>query len=217
MRNGRVARDLALLHPPSRCFGVTRGARRESAMRDSAKRRSGNLTGRAWEAHILYGPRDCGADEQRSSSGKDRQPRGLFSGWRLAALLLSHRALAMLLRRALPAASQKTARPFLILIGALILALLASGCVHTYPPEIAGQRLNAQGEVIQKILRVNRGVTHSVLGPDGPRDYTRYTCRYYLQEEGKPKTGIFYRQHAERPFYGPVSGRQQQPVMGDAR
>jgi hypothetical protein len=80
MRNGRVARDLALLQ----------GARREN---------------------ILYG---YSTDEQRSSSGKDRQPGGLFSGGHLAALLLSHRA--MLLRRALPAARQKTARPFLILI-----------------------------------------------------------------------------------------------------
>src|SRR5215469_15658525 len=58
MRNGRVARDLALLQ----------GARREN---------------------ILYGSL---TDEQRSSSGKDRQPGGLFSGGRLAALLLSHRA-----------------------------------------------------------------------------------------------------------------------------
>src|SRR5579871_2348605 len=32
-------------------------------------------------------------DEQRSSSAKDRQPGGLFSGGRLAALLLGHRAL----------------------------------------------------------------------------------------------------------------------------
>jgi hypothetical protein len=86
-------------------------------MRDSAQPRSGHLTGRAWEAHILYG---SSTDEQRSSSGKDRQPGGLFSGGHLAALLLSHRALeAMLLRRALPAARQKTARPFPILIWAL--------------------------------------------------------------------------------------------------
>ncbi len=63
-------------------------------MRDSAQQKSGNLTGRAREAHILYGPRDCGADEQRSSSAKDRQPGELFSGGHLAALLLSHRALA---------------------------------------------------------------------------------------------------------------------------
>ena len=65
--NERVARDLALLQ----------GARRESAMRDSAQPKSGNLTGRAWEAHILYG---SSTDEQRSSSDKDRQPGGLFSG-----------------------------------------------------------------------------------------------------------------------------------------
>src|SRR6185437_4656014 len=60
--------------------------------------------------NILYG---SSTDEQRSSSVKDRQPSGLFSGGRLAALLLSHRArLAMLLRRALPDARQKTARSF---------------------------------------------------------------------------------------------------------
>ena len=79
-------------------------------MRDSAQLKSGDLTGRAWEAHILYG---SSTDEQRSSSDKDRQPGGLFSGGHLAALLLGHRAAAaMLPRRALPAARQKTARPF---------------------------------------------------------------------------------------------------------
>src|SRR5215469_1839260 len=57
----------------------------------------------------------CGSstDEQRSSSAKDRQPGGLFSGGCLAALLLSQRAAAAIfLRRALPASLQKTARPF---------------------------------------------------------------------------------------------------------
>jgi len=57
-------------------------------------------------------PNGSSTDEQRSSGGKDRQPSGLFSGGRLAALLLSHRApMAMLLRRALPDARQKTAHP----------------------------------------------------------------------------------------------------------
>src|SRR5215469_230701 len=42
------------------------------------------------EENILHG---SSTDEQRSSSAKDRQPGGLFSGGRLAALLLSHRAL----------------------------------------------------------------------------------------------------------------------------
>src|SRR5579862_311126 len=40
--------------------------------------------------NILHG---SSTDEQRSSSVKDRQPGGLFSGGHLAALLLSHRAL----------------------------------------------------------------------------------------------------------------------------
>src|SRR6516162_11005291 len=61
MRNGRVARDLAVLQ----------GARSEN---------------------ILYG---SSTDEQRRSSAKDRQPGGLFSGGRLAALLLSQRALRL--------------------------------------------------------------------------------------------------------------------------
>jgi hypothetical protein len=39
--------------------------------------------------NILYGS----STDERSSSGKDRQPGGLFSVGRLAALLLSHRAL----------------------------------------------------------------------------------------------------------------------------
>ena len=77
-------------------------------MRDSAQRKSGHLTGRTWEVHILHG---SSTDEQRSSSTKDRQPGGLFSGGRLAALLLSHRALRLcFLRRALcqpPARKQR--------------------------------------------------------------------------------------------------------------
>ena len=60
-------------------------------------------------------PGGSSTDEQRRRRAKDRQPCGRFSGGRLAALLLSHRALAaMLLRRALPDARRKTAHPFLI-------------------------------------------------------------------------------------------------------
>jgi len=60
--------------------------------------------------NILYGSL---TNEQRRSSGKDPQPCGLSSGEPLAALLLSHRApLAMLLRRALPAARQNLAHSF---------------------------------------------------------------------------------------------------------
>jgi hypothetical protein len=55
----------------ARDLGVLQGARREN---------------------ILYG---SSTDEQRSSSPKDRQPGGLFSGGRLAALLLSQRALRL--------------------------------------------------------------------------------------------------------------------------
>jgi hypothetical protein len=39
--------------------------------------------------NILYG---SSTDEQRSSSGKDRQPGGLFSGGHLAALLLGQQS-----------------------------------------------------------------------------------------------------------------------------
>jgi hypothetical protein len=42
--------------------------------------------------NILYG---SSTDEQRSSIAKDRQPGGLFSGGRLAALLLGQRALRL--------------------------------------------------------------------------------------------------------------------------
>jgi len=52
-------------------LGLLRGARREN---------------------ILYGSL---TDEQRGSSPKDQQPGGLFSGERLAALLLSQRALRL--------------------------------------------------------------------------------------------------------------------------
>jgi hypothetical protein len=59
--------------------------------------------------NILYG---SSTDEQRSSSAKDRQPGGLFSGGRLAALLLSQRALQPSSFVApCQAVRQKTARP----------------------------------------------------------------------------------------------------------
>jgi hypothetical protein len=61
-------------------------------MRESAQHNSGPLACRAWEAHILYG---SSTDEQRSSSGKDWQPGGLFSGGHLVALLLAQRALRL--------------------------------------------------------------------------------------------------------------------------
>src|ERR1700722_9229631 len=43
--------------------GRRRGATKESAMRDSAHRKSWHLAGRAWEAHILNG---SSTEEQRS-------------------------------------------------------------------------------------------------------------------------------------------------------
>src|SRR4051812_11225005 len=46
----------------------------------------------ARKENILHG---SSTDEQRRSSFKDRQPCGLSSGWRLAALLLGHRALRL--------------------------------------------------------------------------------------------------------------------------
>ena len=104
MRNGRVARDLA----------VPQGARREFALRDSAQQKLWDSICKAWEAHILYG---YSTDEQRGGTGKDRQPGGLFSGGRLTALLLSHRALwpCSFVAPCQPPA-RKTARPFLILL-----------------------------------------------------------------------------------------------------
>src|ERR1043166_10343702 len=61
--------------------------------------------------NILYG---SVTDEQRRRSGKDRQPFGLSSGGRLAALLLSHRTLRLCsFVAALPAALQSLAHPFL--------------------------------------------------------------------------------------------------------
>ena len=61
-------------------------------MRDIAQHKSGNLTGRAWETHILYG---SSTDKQDRGSGKDPATGGLISGGRLAALLLGHRALLL--------------------------------------------------------------------------------------------------------------------------
>jgi hypothetical protein len=68
----------------------------------------------ARKENILYG---YSTDEQRGSIPKDRPPGGLFTGRRLAALLFqSESAAAIFLRRALPAARQKTARSFLIVL-----------------------------------------------------------------------------------------------------
>src|SRR5215472_13614789 len=60
--------------------------------------------------NIFYG---SSTDEQRSSSAKDLATRGAVF-WRAPGGVApqSQSALAMLLRRALPAARQKTARPF---------------------------------------------------------------------------------------------------------
>jgi hypothetical protein len=85
----------------------------------------------------------------------------------------------------------------------LILALVAAGCAHTYPPEIAGQRTNSQGEVTQKLLRVKRGVTHTVLAADGPRSYENITCRYYFQEGNDPQREFFIGNDRKNPFLGP--------------
>jgi hypothetical protein len=74
--------------------------------------------------NILYG---SSTDEQRRSSGKDRQPGGLFSGGRLAALLLGHRAfwLCSLVAPCQPPARKRRAHsPFCY----RLLFLQPSGC-----------------------------------------------------------------------------------------
>jgi hypothetical protein len=125
--NGRVAGDLVL----------PQGARRESAMRGSAQRKSGNLTDRAWEAHILYG---SSTDEQRSSSGKDPATRRA-AFWRALGCVAPHSesAAAFFLRRVPPwrdqPARQKTARPFPILNWVLKTFLL---CFLPVVPVFAG-------------------------------------------------------------------------------
>jgi hypothetical protein len=73
----------------------------------------------------------------------------------------------------------------------LICVLVFSGCFHHYPPEIAGQRINSRGEVDQKVIRVAKGVRHTALTPDGPRDYENITCKYYLVDGGKPEREFF--------------------------
>ena len=67
--------------------------------------------------NILYG---SSTDEQRRSSAKNRATRRAVF-WRVAGGVApqSESAAAIFLRRVLPAARQKTARPFLILIWAL--------------------------------------------------------------------------------------------------
>ena len=66
--------------------------------------------------------------------------------------------------------------------------LAAAGCAHQQAPEIAGQRIDSQGAVIQKIIRVETDHPHTVLlAPDGPRGYNAVTCRYYFQEGEQPE------------------------------
>src|SRR5689334_22889237 len=72
--------------------------RRVIFIRDYNKMRNGCVAGDlgllrgARRENILYG---YSTDEQRGSRPKDRQPKGLFSGGRLVALLLSQRALGL--------------------------------------------------------------------------------------------------------------------------
>jgi len=70
----------------------------------------------------------------------------------------------------------------------LILLLTVSGCGSERVTEVAGQRTNSQGEITEKITRVEKIVTHTaLLTPEGPRHYSTITCRYYFQENGKPE------------------------------
>src|SRR5579859_2431816 len=70
----------------------------------------------------------------------------------------------------------------------LFILLAAAGCAHQQPPEIAGQRTNSQGAVIQKIIRVQTDHPHTaLLTPEGPRGYNAVTCRYYFQEGDQPE------------------------------
>src|SRR5215469_3634654 len=70
----------------------------------------------------------------------------------------------------------------------LTLLLAVSGCASKHVTEVAGQRTNSQGEVTQKIIRVEKIVDHTaLLTPEGPRHYSTITCRYYFQENGKPE------------------------------
>ena len=82
MRNGRVARDLGLLQ----------GARRETALRFSAQLNLGNPNCRSWKPISFM---DLRPTSNAAAAPKIGQPGGLFSGGRLAALLLSQRALRL--------------------------------------------------------------------------------------------------------------------------
>ena len=83
-------------------------------MRNGCVARDLGLLQGARRENILYG---SSTDEERSSSAKDRATlRAVF--WRAPGGVApqSESAAAILLRRALPAARQKTAHPFLILL-----------------------------------------------------------------------------------------------------
>jgi hypothetical protein len=68
-----------------------------------------------------------------------------------------------------------------------ILALMMTGCVHRWPPRIIGERKNSQGEVIQQIVLKGIYFHYPGLTPEGPRDGTWSSCKYYFLEKGEPE------------------------------
>jgi hypothetical protein len=87
-----------------------------------------------------------------------------------------------------------------------------SGCAHYPPPEIVGQRIGSSGEVVQKIIRAERVVEHTGLGPCGPRQYSTITCRFYCQDDGNPQREFVIVNSRKEPFLNPFLAVTNSPL-----
>lgn len=95
----------------------------------------------------------------------------------------------------------------------LILLLAASGCASKRISEVAGQRLDLQGDAIEKIIRVEKQVEHTaLLAPDGPREYFTVTCRYYIQKDGNPKKEFLIGNSRKNNFLCPFLAVSNSPL-----
>lgn len=68
----------------------------------------------------------------------------------------------------------------------LVIITATTSCVYHSPPEIAGERIDAEGAVTEKIIRKTTCVSYPALTPDGRDSMTTYSQHYYFQEGDKP-------------------------------
>ncbi|HEV2972520.1 MAG TPA: hypothetical protein VGY55_21295 [Pirellulales bacterium] len=91
--------------------------------------------------------------------------------------------------------------------------LVAAGCGSTEvehpPPQIVGERMNAQGQVIQRIITDQSFTITTHPSPEGPhRQVDSKNIRYFLEEKDKPRRELSpaHSELACCESYLPVSG-----------